>query len=355
MADDDEEVSLVQFGHYQDQLREYGYTVIPVLEKSHVQIILENINDEAQSWPEFAERDKSAGPLTLTECYKDGPKYVCGGFGALGNPGSFHSQSIRWLRQYLDHKLRMEFWKPYQHRFFPDLPLRFSQTIDRFMCRAIGDSPSQEKWHRDEAKGGREGDHIFGGWVNLNSTNQTFSCIPKTHMPGVNPEGGFAPIVLNEQLRARYKATKAQVIIPCGHILIFYENIVHEVVGKTHPDTQVRLFTGWRFSYDRDPLNMTRAQLRKLLDDQAVIPLKSGQMPPMWPKLYMCNFVDKLNEWTKIMFGIPNYKNMGKYMVVNPKTKNVTPVMKSYEEMGMPKFPEYFDDEVEIYFPKRIN
>ncbi|CAN0457333.1 unnamed protein product [Scytosiphon promiscuus] len=41
-----------------------------------------------------------------------------------------------------------------------------------------------------------------------------------------------------------------------------------------------------------------RPGLQSLLDLQAIVPIKSGQIPPMHAKLNWCNWVDKLQDWS---------------------------------------------------------
>lgn len=332
-----------------DDLMRDGYVVLPLMNNElELQLVVDEISDDAVMWPEFANRDVSAGPLNIRDIRKDGPKYVCGGFGALGNPGSFHCPSIRKLRLLADERLRYPFWARYQERHQLGDDIKLSQIIDRFMCRAKGDKPSAEAWHRDEAKGGYDGDHIFGGWINLNNFDQTFSCVRGTHKPGDNPQGGFACIPADR--RNHYKQRSGVVKIPPGHILIFYENIIHEVVPTENKlYTVLRLFTGWRLSRSNEPLGMSRQNLKKLLDDQAVMPLKSGQDSVMYPKLYMGNWHTRLNEWSKMMFNIPDIM-YDRDRLINWKKRT----MNSYEQLGYEKYPPYTHKEINMLYPQAL-
>ena len=74
-----------------------------------------------------------------------------------------------------------------------DPDLKFEQVIDRMMFRRAGQSASAKSWHRDESLHAKEGDHIFGGWINLDDFNQTFSGIPESHS-----EVGLETVVLRQ-------------------------------------------------------------------------------------------------------------------------------------------------------------
>ena len=70
---------------------------------------------------------------------------------------------------------------------------KLEQLFDRMMYCLPGTGPSAESWHRDEAKEAKDSDLLFGGWWNLDETDQIFSCVPKTHND-VTGHAGFAKI-----------------------------------------------------------------------------------------------------------------------------------------------------------------
>ena len=134
-----------------------GYTVIPLLDHS--------INDR------FLETLKKFPEIT-----QNTTQYVLGGFSALGNPASFHNDLVR--------ELRLQAHGPVQSVLseFADPGQKFEQIPDRMMFRPKGQVPTAESWHRDESKLAKPGDKIFGGWLNLDSKSQYFSCCPGTHL-----------------------------------------------------------------------------------------------------------------------------------------------------------------------------
>ena len=218
-------------------------------------------------------------------------QYVLGGFAALGNPASFHNPLVRKLREWCMAALMPEFRGVAQA-----LPVHFrlEQMYDRMMLRLAGESPSKESWHRDEDTAATN-DIKFGGWCNLDSTPQFFSCIRGSHSPAGSRGGGFKKLTPVEQKELNNDKDKIMVEIPPGSIVIFYENIIHEVLATKATHDMCRLFLGWRFT-TRDPtmLPETAAVIR----DQGVPKLKSGQVPPMYARLHLVNHRLKLQRWS---------------------------------------------------------
>jgi hypothetical protein len=87
-------------------------------------------------------------------------------------------------------------------------------------------------------------------------------------------------------------------VIPSGGIIIFYEHIVHEVVSRSLKYPSIRLFLGWRLTTSVTPLI---TNLDTLIDNQAVMPLKSNQYPAMYAKLNWVNSRLQLQTWSKRM------------------------------------------------------
>ena len=48
--------------------------------------------------------------------------------------------------------------------------------------------------HRDEAPTAIDGDDVFGGWLNLDDYDQSFTCAPGSHTEVGNQNTGFANI-----------------------------------------------------------------------------------------------------------------------------------------------------------------
>lgn len=227
--------------------------------------------------------------------------FVLGGFGALGHPSTFHMDSVRELRM-LAYRV---FYKHVYEEFYNGYQVE--ALIDRLMVRPSYRKPTAEAWHRDIAKGADGEDVVFGGWINLDDTDQYFSYLPGSTCANVVWNKGFALVTPEEKAHAI--SMKQVVAVPPGHVLFFNETLVHEVVSQYRDDLSVRLFVGARVSpnngewdclHDRmihhdPPRELLKHQRRdnlltKILTG-AIIPLKSGQLPAMYPKLTWSNKV----------------------------------------------------------------
>ena len=343
-----------------------GLVVIPFYSREQVTQIVWDLDEVVlNNFTEFPEEYGRGRIHSIRGIKKEGPKFVCGGFGALGNPSSFHNMVVRKMRLEIFNKLK-PFWKGYYEAFLkrrsvtsssrsaPPRNWRFHAIVDRLMLRAIGDKATPESWHRDtpisehvisDQRGGT-GDHIFGGWVNLNLEDQKFSYIEGSHLPGYNPRNGFA----KEMELSHDQIEKKKVItIPPGHILIFYENIIHEVVSSASKHVVMRLFLGWRFCLNEEPL-MGNEDFHDIIEFQDVFPLKSGQNPRMWPKLYTVNHVPLLNKWFEQMFGISDYKSQEAKDLFDIKEAKMLPLWDTNSTM----FPDYTPEEIDILVPEEV-
>ena len=171
----------------------------------------------------------------------DGHKFAKTGFATLGAASSFHNMTVRVLRSRADTHL-----KP----MLLALAKKRGQTyvemiVDRIMIRQPGQAPTRETWHRDESADALPRDVMLGGWINLNNFDEFLSAVPSTHLP-VNLLRGFGAVKEPELSRVKPNATKIKV--PPGHILVFFENMIHEVLANPARAMQVRLFTGWRLT-----------------------------------------------------------------------------------------------------------
>lgn len=257
------------------QLKTQGYTTIPI-EGINPGRLRGELDDEIGKMPEL----------------KPGAKLediILGGFSALGNPSSFHNETVRKIRSDVHPHARALFAE-----YEGDNGRSLEQIIDRLMVRPKGRSPSKESWHRDVCPSTAEGDTIFGGWINLDSTPQLFSCCPKTHLEGDRKAKGFATIPKDQ--KAAYKARSVKVKIPPGHLIIFNEDLVHEVFPSKRSSDSYRLFLGWRLTNSTEPLLPNTMQR---LDEQSVMQIKSHQMPRIYPKLYWVNWRPRLKALRK--------------------------------------------------------
>lgn len=349
---------------YTGDLRRDGFVVVPCLADDVRSAMYADFLKEIERFPEFKQSciqwDKGLEP-------------VMGGFAALGNPASFHNPTVRRLR------LAAQVACVTHLGDFPDDDTyNLEQIIDRMLVRGPNKKPTEEAWHRDIAVELHDGDIVFGGWINLTTESQTFSCAPGTHDPrdvdGPKEKDGIGFATLSAKAKERMERRKRVVEIPPGCMLVFYESIAHEVVATQKSYPIVRLFTGWRFTRQQTPLvddilrprkdankaskfyNAKPATLGSLLEAQAVMPLKSGQMPPMYAALHWTNHRGKIVAFSRNVIDRCRHKRK----LQAPKADASQTVydivqspMLSLREYGLPMYAPYTPEETALLTPAR--
>ena len=297
-----------------------GVTTFPVLENpSHWRALLENafVND-----PVFVEPTEDM---------------VMGAFCGLGTPHSHHCEEVRQLREEIFNKM-MPHWS--NHRGAVEL------LPDRVMLRPSTKRPTGESWHRDESPNTKEG-FVTGGWVNLNDFPEHFCCVPGTHSLN-GGTGGFATIDKSEH--ADYKARSELVEVLPGHAIVFFENIVH----KIFPGKKVkrwRQFVGWRFSTQGEPFDPDMFERIRTLQ---TLRIKSGHECPMYARLHLTNWIERLAEWSKNV----KDEHCRQHLVQSGKNTGKTfRICKRYirgcrDAHGDSPYSPYTDREVEILRPQ---
>ena len=177
--------------------------------------------------------------------------------------------------------------------------------IDRNLYRTPDRKVSAEDWHQDlpdkkaMLKLGKvidPEDIVYGGWLNLDSFNQYFMGIKGTQKDNYTADG-FARIT--KERKPHYKRlAKAQgkICIPPGCLIIFYESIVHNVTHNKIEHPMHRQFIGWRVTKHTQPYFPDTVQRCK---DQVPIRLKSGQEPPMYSRMHLTNWIERLEKWSE--------------------------------------------------------
>ena len=356
-----------------------GVVVVPVLTDTQRAAFRVQFQQSLDSMPEFTHQS---------------PKYVMGGFGTLGNPSSFHCPLARTIRltrmstaillfDAYDNACRLfgkmadpvdvrRFVDPATGRMDPSQldalaaeqreqskqssrhPGRYLQQLfDRMMHRPVGASATGESFHRDESLHKHRRDQVFGGWVNLSNATQLFSCVKGTQWdPRVEGSNGFAKITKEAVDAMGYEEQKTTVEVPPGCWICFDQHLVHEVVSKVQKnEPQWRLFTGFRLCETAEPLfDDTRHVIRQ----QGVPRLPSGQVPPMYADNHWMfpKNREQLVEWSSIAVQEVCLENR-----VMKKDGSVFRVVKrelpSLQEMGMPLYAPYRQEEIEIMEPRR--
>ena len=103
----------------------------------------------------------------------------------------------------------------------------YTEEVSRIMLRRKGQQAVRESFHRDQSPIQAD-EVVFGGWLNLDDDDQYFSACPGTYNQRV--AAGFHKITDKAQL-AGYRKKVRKIRIPPGFAVLFYQNIVHEVVG----------------------------------------------------------------------------------------------------------------------------
>tara|TARA_B100000902_G_C27267739_1_gene894548 strand:- start:663 stop:1646 length:984 start_codon:yes stop_codon:yes gene_type:complete len=304
------------------QLQTDGYLVIPVLSSQVLALTREQLKMEMLDMPEFKNGMKG---------FVDG--FVMGGFSALGNPSSFHLPTVRLLRLWVQN-VGFDIFKEVMPEF------NMEQIVDRLLFRPTTKRVSSESWHRDETPCK---DTVFGGWINLDFKDQYFSGCPGTHLD-MSSQAGFNKISKEEY--AKYEKLKKEICIPPGHLFIFYEHMVHEV--KPSKSEMLRLFVGWRLTKSTQSIH--GEELKKYLETQASIPVKSGQKAPMYAHMHWTNWVDKIKQFSENIQDVCKEhkqrggKTPGMYHVVHR-------YMKSLKEYNLEMYPSYTKEELDILMP----
>ena len=254
---------------------------------------------------------------------------VLGGFGAHGHPSSFHHPDIRFLRKYIFEKLFPKFKETFSKNFS-----KVEILFDRVCRRKVGRSLSSETWHRDICPNISDGDIILGGWANLDERGtkpQIFSCVPKTHLDKSDMKG-FSKF--SKEKQNFFKTKSKKVLVYPGQILLFYQNLVHEVKsGKITFDSD-RLFLGWRLTNHDCVLFENKF---KCMEEQSIPFLPSGQLPPMYAKLHMVNHKHL----------VENFSQKIETFFLNHETGLVKRFLPSLKEAGV-MFTPYSQDDIEV-------
>ena len=264
------------------KLRDQGWCVVPLLPADEIKATRKAFWRAIASFPEY-----QAAVTSVADMAKDLTQhYVQGGFGALGNPASFHNSFVReWRTRALTSVVEQRIFAAIiQAHPAGGEHVRLEQLVDRMMIRRPSKRATAESWHRDEAIDCQDDDVVFGGWINFDETPQVLSAVPASHV-GVIGHGGFAKLTAADADAATSR--RQHLAVPPGHLLVFNEKLMHEVhpaPPATPQHTILRVFTGWRLTTATTP-QLGAEALEAVLADQAVVRLKSGQTPKMYANM----------------------------------------------------------------------
>lgn len=268
------------------QLQSVGAVVVPVFQPEELERANRRLYREIDLYPEYRGKNSIETPRVL------------GGFGAFGNPSSFHSPTVRAVRQVVLPVARKVFAQAYPQPAARALVLE--QLLDRVCLRTPGTKIPAESWHRDitppqvklpRPDGTVEKEptdlpsaQVFGGWVNLNKAggeDQQFIFVPETHKedPTESQLKGFEPI-LKEDQPALDKRCQT-LTVPPGHLIIFFQHIAHKVAPTKYKSPSLRLFIGWRVGGPESHF-FGNEYMNRVLSNFEASALPSGQRPPLY-------------------------------------------------------------------------
>jgi hypothetical protein len=347
-----QEMKKMNWEKYAKQLSEEGYVVIPVLNPRERREFHTKMLEDMKKFPEYKNPEAK------------NTVFMNSGFGAFGNPSSFHNPSVRALRLRIMHPA-IELFQALNS--LEKKPRYIEQLLDRLSLRRIGTSTTKESWHRDQASIPYEDDEVFGGWINLDLVeDQYFSGVPKTHR---DPKGRSGFSLLSDEEKKSAEDRKRRIAIPPGHWFCFYQNMVHEVVSKKMTYSSLRLYTGFRltcfdmplFSTNNPKLKQSKEfktafksnySMEHMLQTQGVPPLPSSQYPPMYAKM---NIVfpkqrDGLQKWS-----LETFRSVCVHPIVvkGESLQVVDRFMRSLSDYQLPLYPAYLEYEKEILYPRK--
>jgi hypothetical protein len=310
----------------------YGYAVIPFIPTDDVQSTRGRFLKTGRAFPEYNNME-------------DQFQFVAGGFSAFGNSASFHNPFVREMRQKAFDK---------HCELFKGTGLNGHVLFDRMMLRPAGKAPTKEAWHRDVTPNLADDDTMYGGWINFDSLPQFFSCVPESHNDAKDAAVGFSLIRSETQLD-RCRDEKRMVEIPMGHMIIFYQNLIHEVLAKKRDHHQYRLFTPFRTTPGIERLFVSSYD--EAILNQGVPLIPSGQSPTVWPS---ANW-----NYPKQRPGLEAFSSHFKDVACQGKRKLLTDLdvppmrivwrkMRGLRQLGLPMYPDYTQAERDIFVPTAL-
>ena len=312
------------------------------------------IDPDSKTGDPFIFEGRTSKPKQLDDLEKGLKKYAgkptvhvqFGSFQALGNPGSFHARTPRKLRLGCYEKARDMFSAGQAFQGY-----NMEMNPDRVGYRRAGTKipADKDKWHRDicPARIIEPEDHVYGGWINLDSTPQRFICKVGTHnVDGGHGAAGFAKEASPKKANA--------IIIPPGHMVVFYQWILHAVAPTAFKTDSFRLFTSFRVT--KSDAAMWNHFKPSIMLQYGVPKTPSGQVISMTTANHRSGLLWKITiPWTVVTLK-PEY-------ICTKKTKcgPSAPEPAIYflphspmEPLGPGHYPPYMKKELDILVPQKI-
>jgi hypothetical protein len=334
--------------HAAEDLLAHGVAVLPYLDEPSRQWWEGLLYDAMDDMPEFRVQGRAT-------------QRVLGGFGALGNPSSFHHPTVRAFRRKFKKLAVRDVMRAYVALRYPKgegEDVRLEALFDRLCVRCDAfNEPVAEAWHRDiydhkkfrlrplphTLPDGAQ-DLLIGGWSNLDTRPQYFVGLVGTHRDDGTGAGagGFSKYDaaqikqygFNERLAAQGGRTightlqcdrRGMIVVPPGCAVFFFQRLVHAVKSGKQPATpSLRVFHGFRLTRE----DVSLFDLEGVVANGAVPRIPSGQMAAMYSQNHYAAFGNPGND---------SYRSWGRRTFVDACLfRRTTPAGLAYATPGSP-------------------
>ena len=170
-----------------------------------------------------------------------------------------------------------------------------------------------------------------------------------------NTKSGFAKLESNNNI-SLVKSVLTVVEVPPGCVILFPQQILHEVLNKKLDHTSFRLFTGWKIGPKTRNMPFSYYS-NKVFDDMTVVNLPGGGEPRVYSDYHGSVYLKKPFEVVQSKEKISTVEWMKKVFKPIAFEGEVVPkTMKSLKEMGFGSvYPTYTPEEKEMYTGVRLD
>ena len=212
-----------------------------------------------------------------------------------------------------------------------------AMTPDALLFRTQDTKQDPAKhWHRDSTASRGV---FFGGWVNMGKKEEYFRMVPKSHLEG----GKLIEVPAKGFVRTKESPSCFETVtIAPGHMLLFFERLHHTIMDLPAQ----RLFIGFQVDHVGAPSPCLG--LMEALRNQAVLPIKSGQILPLVPKhqfMYTKTNKASAKAWANQNLSPEVSARVEDWL----KGKMSQPFCPSLQDLGK-AFEAYSEDEAGIFF-----
>ena len=96
---------------------------------------------------------------------------------------------------------------------------------------------------------------------------------------------------------------KTRIEVKPKNVVIFDQNIIHEIFPQKQKKDNIRLYLGWRHTFSEEPLFNSKKDpqynINQILSKQIVPPLPSGDLPTMYSKQHPGLWRSRLIQFSK--------------------------------------------------------